>query len=481
MQETIITLAVLWAAGEVAGIMIALDAVDKGRTPEGSLAWAISLIFLPPVAIPLYVVFGARKFHGYVQARRSNVPAISGIREAVGKEIDDSGARVASADVHPIFTDLRHLAVLPPTTSNRTTLLIDGHDTFASIFDAIETAKKYILVQYYLIRQDHTGNRLKNRLCRKAAEGVSIYVLFDDIGSYGIRLGYIDDMRKAGIAIYGFNANRRRRNRFHLNFRNHRKLVVVDGKVGFVGGLNVGDEYLGKHAKYGPWRDTHARIEGPVVLSLQLAFFEDWFWATGEIPEFTWTVSRPTDGNDNQQAMVIASGPADRLETCSLFFMNAINAAKKRLWIATPYFTPDRAIVSALHSAALRGVDVRIMLPFRGDLRLVHLASWAYIEEVGKAGIDFYRYRAGFLHQKVMLVDDALSMVGTPNWDNRSMRINFEICLLAAGARTAAEIRDMLDRDFSRSQKISPAEFLSNQPTWFRLIVRTIRLLSPVL
>jgi cardiolipin synthase len=255
--------------------------------------------------------------------------------------------------------------------------------------------------------------------------------------------------------------------------------VVVDGQVAWVGGHNVGDEYLGKDPDIGRWRDVHVRIEGPAVIGAQLTFVEDWRWSTDSVPrELIWTPHVAPDGR--ARSLMIASGPADPMETALLMFMQAISSAEKRVWIASPYFVPDDAVVQALQLAALRGVDVRILIPEKADSRLVTLAAYSYFDDVKAGGARFYRYQNGFLHGKFMLVDDHIATIGTANFDNRSFRLNFEITAAIADAAFAREVYDMFEQDFANSRRMVLGE-LDAKPLWFRLAVRVARLLAPLL
>ena len=274
-----------------------------------------------------------------------------------------------------------------------------------------------------------------------------------------------------------FNTTKGIRNRFQLNFRNHRKVVVVDGRIAYTGGLNVGDEYMGRSEAFGPWRDTHICLRGPAVQAVQFAFVEDWYWATHRVPELEWAPNASERGE--KTVLVIPSGPADELETCGLFFTHAIHSARHRVWIASPYFVPDSKVVAALQIAALRGVDVRILLPEKADHVLVWLSSFSYYNETMPHGVRLFRYQPGFLHQKVMLVDDDISAVGTANLDNRSFRLNFEITLLVVDAGFGAQMREMFERDFDDSRLIEPGE-LEAKPLWFKVAVRVARLLAPI-
>lgn len=462
---------------EVLGILSAMHAVMNVRTPQGSIAWAISLVIVPVASVPAYWVFGRDKFNGYVLARRADEGQLDDLRRRarLGIEQIDAGTEWGNTVVRGI----EHLARLPFTGSNEVELLIDGDATFDSIFTGIDSAKEYVLVQFYIVRADDVGNELKSRLIAAAGRGVRVYFLYDEIGSLGLADSYIRELRNSGISILPFHSRKGSGNRFQLNFRNHRKTVVVDGREAWVGGHNVGDEYLGKDPAVGLWRDTHMRIEGPAALGAQIAFVEDWRWAADEtLGELEWQPVKSPDGK--AQALIIASGPADDIETASLMNTQAINAATHRIWIASPYFVPDDAIVQSLQLAALRGVDVRILIPEASDSLLAKLAAYTYFDEVGSTGVSFYRYQDGFLHGKVMLIDDSVATVGTANFDNRSFRLNFEITAIVADTDFARAVEAMFEDDFGRSRRMEAGEF-DDKNYLFRVAARLARLASPIL
>ena len=289
---------------------------------------------------------------------------------------------------------------------------------------------------------------------------------------------YREELREAGVAVSEFGTTQGWGNRFQLNFRNHRKIVVVDGRLGYVGGHNVGDEYLGLDAEVGFWRDTHMRVEGPSVLDLQRAFLGDWYWATRDLPELAWDPV-PAPSGSNVLSIGIPTGPADRFETAALMFVELIQAAKERLWIATPYFVPDRAVMAALQNAGLKGVDVRVIVPDVGDSLMVDLSTWSYTQDFVGTGIKGYRYEKGFLHQKVALIDDDISVIGTANFDNRSFRLNFEITQIVADEEFARQMEAMFEEDFANSRRFSAAE-LQEKSFLFRLGTRLARLAAPL-
>lgn len=460
----------------VLGILSAIDAVMGARTAQGSIAWAVSLVSLPMISVPAYWVLGRSKFHGYVTKRREwniHTDSVEGWDpEVTERFLYDDFAMPQAAHA------AQRLARLPFLSGNSVELLIDGEETFGSLVEGIEAATDYILFQFYIVKDDEIGCLLRDKLVEAARRGVRVYFLYDEVGSIALSKAYLTSLRDAGVEVYNFHTRQGPRNRFQINFRNHRKVVVTDGCVGWVGGLNVGDEYLGRDPRFGDWRDTHTRIEGPSALAAQLSFAEDWNWATGGVPELTWTPTACPDGSD-VPVLILPTGPADEFETAALMFTHAINSARERLWIASPYFVPDEGVMSALQLAGLRGVDVRIMIPDRADHLLVYLAAFSYFDDALAAGVKFYRYTAGFLHQKVMLIDDVAASVGTPNLDNRSLRLNFEITALVTDPDFVAQVDAMLEADFAASNEVGLGEY-SERPFWFKLAVRLARLTAPL-
>ncbi|MFM7180721.1 MAG: cardiolipin synthase [Verrucomicrobiales bacterium] len=460
----------------IPGALTSVRAIMETRTAQGAIAWAISLNTFPVVSVPAYWGFGRSKFEGYVSARRTERAKVAGrseeyMRKLVERELIAQPARDRALLVEK-------LAKLPFTTKNDAELLIDGEATFRSIFEGIDQAKEYVLVQFYILHDDDIGKQLKDRLLARAREGIKVRVLYDEIGSGNIAKVWGPDFKACGAEIVPFNSTKGSTNRFQLNFRNHRKIVVVDGLVAWVGGHNVGDEYLGKDPKVGAWRDTHVKLEGPVVDSVQIAFAEDWNWATGTMPDLNFD-PKPAASGASMDIMCLPSGPDDPLETCTLFNLHAIASAKTRLWISSPYFVPDEQFISALQLAALRGVDVRVIVPDKSDNKMVELSGWSYVEELERVGIKFYRHQKGFMHQKVMLIDDEGCTIGTANFDNRSFRLNFEITIAIHDRGFTDQVRKMLEKDLSDSRLVR-AEEVQSRGFWSRFAIRASRLMAPV-
>jgi cardiolipin synthase len=464
----------LLTASHVIGIGTALHALYYSRSSQGAIAWVLFLMVVPVLGVPAYFVLGRTRFAGY----RERIKAMLDAHRTVFAEYR---ARLAEhrlmARAGYQVDPFEHIGGNDILAGNRLELLIDGEKTFTSIFDALEKARNYILVEFFIIKDDKLGRALQERLIRKAQEGVSVFVLFDEIGSNKLPTAYVQELSRAGVKINRFHTRQGLSNFFQVNFRNHRKIVVVDGLVAFVGGHNVGEEYLGKGKKFSSWRDTHIKIEGPAVLPLQGTFCADWAWATGSLPSIGIPDIAPIGDSD---VLIVPSGPADPNERCTLLFLEAITRAKKRVWIASPYFVPDESILRALQLAAMRGVDVRVLLPEKADHLMVWLASFSYVPEVTAVGVKVFRYTEGFLHQKVFLVDDALSAVGTANLDNRSLRLNFEVTALVYDPSFCAHVTEMLTADFEKSRDVSSQTF-GELSLAMKLGSKAARLFSPVL
>jgi cardiolipin synthase len=443
----------------------------------------VSLVAMPYLTLVPYLFLGRSKFAGYADARRvenellrtrAHPPEWGTQASSAGLPTQQLGGRFAHS--------LTRLGGMPFLPGNSVRTLVNGAATFEAIFDAIGNARHYVIVQFFIVRDDALGEMLKDALIAKASQGVRVYFLYDSIGSFDLPHRYVAALRAGGVEMHPFATNRRFVNRLQLNFRNHRKIVAVDGERAFVGGHNVGVEYLGGRAPLSPWRDTHIEVRGPAVASIQFVFTEDWHWATQQLPEFAMPAATPGDPsrNEGMHCLVVPSGPADKQETCSLFFVEAINAARERVWITTPYLVPDEAVFSALRLAVLRGVDVRILIPCRRDHLVVFAASKLYAYDSLRAGIRIFRYQPGFLHQKVILIDSVAAAIGSANLDNRSFRLNFEIMVLTVDHGFAQEVETMLLNDFAESLEIDRNEY-RHASALRRVLMHVARLFSPIL
>lgn len=459
------------------GIAHAAHAVMNVRSSTGAIAWSISLVTFPWLTIPLYWILGRTKFHGYAEILRSVYAQHHQLVCQTYHELTQFQVTLPDnlAQLQPLAEAFTRI---PFTCGNAAELLIDGQQTYEAMLKAIASARDYILLQSYTVNHDQIGNKFKEALIARAKQGIRIYFLYDEIGSKKLSRSYIKSLQQHGIRVSAFNTTKGRGNRFQLNFRNHRKILVVDGEIAFVGGLNIGDEYLGKNRRLSPWRDTHMILQGPTVQTLQNSFMQDWYWATRKVLEVNWQVK--ANQEINQTAFILPTGPADQLPACKLFFVNVINQAQTRLWIASPYFVPDESTLSALKLAAMRGVDVRILLPNRPDHLLVYLCSFSYYSEMEAIGIKLYRYKNGFMHQKIILIDQDIAGVGTVNLDNRSFTLNFEVMAFIAESGFVQSVEKMLKADLAACIAVDLSEY-HRKPLWFKLAVRVSRLLTPLL
>jgi cardiolipin synthase len=425
---------------------------------------------MPFLAVPLYLVFGRTRFQGYTEALRE-AAAEFGDRVRAWYSRMESVAAKPRRDLETVEFLVQRLTRLPFIRGNRVELLVDGKATYESMHDAVASAQAYIFVQFYIVRDDKVGRQLRDALADKAAAGVRVYFLYDEIGSWNLPSAYLDAMREHSVQVSGFKTTRGPGNRLQINFRNHRKLLVVDGRVGFVGGLNLGEEYL-------RYRDTHLRIDGPAAQSIQISFLKDWYWANRSFPEVS--AETPAAMAEDQAAAVVCTGPADGTYNCSVLFATLINSARRRVWISSPYFVPDDISARALQAAALRGVDVRVLLPAKADQRFVELASFTYYAPMLNCGVRLFRYQGRFMHQKIILMDDSLAGVGTVNLDNRSLYLNFEATALVADRGFVQSVEAMLETDLEHCEPVHSNQF-DEKPLLFRAAARIARLASPLL
>lgn len=446
------------------GIIAALDVIWRGRSSQSMAAWVLALILMPVLTLPIYLLFGARRFRGYRRARRQGDTVLGPIGITVGNRLSPFIA-TPTALTKP-FTRLFRM---PEIHHNECTLLINGEATFNRLFQRIREAKHVICIQFYILRDDALGQELLHLLRQKVQQGVAVYLLYDEIGSHKLSRRYINALRQSGIDVSRFNPIRFRY-RWQLNFRNHRKVTIIDEQYAFVGGHNLGMEYLHQQ---GYWRDTHVEIHGPAALSFQLSFVEDWHWATSTVLPLPWAA---TCGCGSTSVMCLNPGPSDYQDSGATVVTHLINQAQHRCWLSAPYFIPDATLINALQLAVLRGIDVRVLLPEKADNWLVQQAMRSYIQELTHYGIHFHTYQKGFMHQKVILVDDDTACIGSMNLDNRSLHINFESAALIHDASFAQQVKTMLEIDFTHAR---PSQLRYNIGQ--RLLARSTRLLAPIL
>lgn len=380
--------------------------------------------------------------------------------------------------VHLLLRD----SLSPLTTGNVVKLLINGEEKFPEVIDALKSARHHIHFEYYIYDNDVIGNRLKEILMQKAREGVEVRFIYDDFGSRSIRKKFLRELKDSGVEAWPFNQIRFLPFANRLNYRNHRKIIIVDGNCGFVGGINVSDKYINeRRAGDLYWRDTHLRIDGPGVQYLQYLFFCDWNFCSKKKmqPEPVYfNVRKHADANESVQ--IAASGPDSPTSTIMLSMLKAINLARKEILLTTPYFIPGETILNALIVASLGGVSVKILVPGISDSKLVNAAAWSFYGDLLRAGVEIYLYRKGFIHVKTLVVDDYISIAGTANMDYRSFDLNFEVNAVVYGEKLAAQLNASFHEDILHAEKIQPDNW--RKRPWYKQVPEKIaRLLSPLL
>jgi len=474
----------LGIAIEVIALSLIPLVVLRRKEPSSTAAWILALIFLPGVGATLFLLFGRDRIRLPARWKRDADRALALRREAAlsipaATDSERTLAPVPDPAVRELFRVGAALAGAEPTGGNEVHVLVDGEATYDAIGAAIDAARMHVHAEYYLIRDDATARWFLDRLVAAARRGVRVRLLCDGYGSFWLGRRILRPLREAGAEIAFFLPARLLLLQ-PMNLRNHRKIVVVDDTTAFTGGINIGDEYRGKH---GPWRDTHIRVRGPAVDALAHVFAEDWHFATRrEIPVSPGGRDRAETGG-NALVAIVRSGPdiqGSPRETVHRLFFSAITLARRRVYITTPYFIPDRSILVALQTAALRGVDVRLLFPSRSNHRVVFQAGRSFYEELLEAGVKIYEYGPGMIHAKTMVVDGSVGLVGSANMDLRSFRLNFEVHALVRDGETASLLESGFEADIARSEQIVLALFRSRSWT-LRVVEGAARLLSPLM
>ncbi len=455
------------------------------KNPTTVWAWLLLLYFLPVIGFVLYLIF-AQNFR---KERMFKAKEIEGELKYAVRRQEESIFRKKLRLRDPELERFKSLilynlnegeAVL--TDNNDVRIFTDGEDKFRELIYELDHAKSYIHLQYYIIRDDELWKKIEEVLIRKVRQGVKVRVLFDSMGCRSTKHSVWRRLEAAGVEVAEFFPAFLGKFQLRLNYRNHRKIVVIDGRLGFVGGFNIGREYLGRSRKFGYWRDTHLCIEGSAVTSLAVRFVLDWNYAAKEnlflddslfeIPEYV------RGGRDPIQ--IITSGPDSRYPKIRDNYLRLIHMARKNIYIQTPYFVPDDDIKSALVIAAKSGIDVRIMIPCKPDHPFVYWATYSYIGEMIEAGARCYTYDNGFLHSKCLCVDGLVSCVGTANMDIRSFELNFEVNAVIYSSKTTLRLEKIFENDIPKSTMITRKKY--RQRNWFiRFREQFCRLFSPVL
>lgn len=372
------------------------------------------------------------------------------------------------------------LARTPISFASETRILTNGEETFGTLLLELRQAKHHIHMEYYIFRADHIGTRIKQILIDKARAGVAVRFMYDAVGSFQLSKAFLKEMSDAGVQVASYG-NSTSFFSSRVNYRNHRKIVVIDGDVGFMGGLNVGDEYLSRSKTYGFWRDTHMLVRGEAVRTMQIIFLQDWMHTTGEkILEQDYLTPQLRFMTGDGAVQIIASGPDNERRALKNIFFSMITSAEKSVWIASPYFIPDEDILTALRVAAISGLDVRLLFPAKPDKWIPFLASHSYFPALLEAGVKIYEYEKGFIHSKLLIVDGEIATIGTANMDMRSFHLNFEVNALLIQTESVARIVADFERDLLSTSLIEHEEFM-NKRMVIRILESAARLMSPLL
>ena len=464
-----------------ASVVVFLERRDAGAT----WAWLMVLLFIPVLGFILYLVFGQNLSRKRLFQWDDTTKV--GIEKLIARQVSDikgdyfpfrDGAIRSNKDL--IYMHLmNNEAVL--TQDNDITVYTHGEDKFEALLRDIKAAKNHIHFQYYIIRKDSLGKKILSALTEKAREGIKVRVLYDEMGSRTLNKKFFRELIKEGGEVEVFFPSRIPYINPRLNYRNHRKLVIIDGVTGFVGGFNVGDEYLGLNPRFGYWRDTHLRIEGSAVHAMQTRFILDWNQASASRDiTLDYRYFPETEFHGHAGVQIVTSGPDSEWEQIKNGYIKMISSAKKSIYIQTPYFIPDASLLDSLRIAALSGIDVRIMIPNKPDHMFVYWATFSYIGEMLKAGARIYIYDNGFIHAKTIVVDSETSSVGTANIDVRSFKLNFEVNAFIYDSELSKELGSIFLSDIKLSRELTIKDYLQ-RPLWIRFKESISRLLSPIL
>jgi cardiolipin synthase len=465
-------------AGYVFAFLLILRIILERRHPSATLAWMLGIALLPLIGIPLYFLIGVRRVRRHIRAKIAAVAPVSSslshrLRpEELSTEIGERCGQVLLAAGTP-----------PPTGGNRVTFLRGGDEAYEAVLTLIGSARDHLHAQFFILDVDPVGRRFIQALAARAREGIRVRLLLDAVGSWRALRRTVRPLREAGGEVVSFMPAFPLHRRWSAHLRNHRKLLIADGRKAFTGGMNIGKKYMGPRTSKEQWRDVAAIIEGPALPDLQALFLDDWAFATEEtLPpgDLFPPLSLLGGGTPPPCALQIAASGPDR-EARPIYegVFTAFTAARQRVWIETPYFVPDDGIGAALRNAALRGVDVRLIVPGTSDLRIVSLAGRSYFDEMMEAGVRIHLYRPTNLHSKVLVVDDDVGVIGSPNVDMRSFFLNFELGVFLYDRPQIEALADGFLEDLESSEAVDPVRFARRSRS-LQLLEDTCRIFSPL-
>lgn len=450
----------------------------ENRNPAKTLIWILLLILLPVIGLILYIFIGQ-------DFRRKKIITKKSIDRISRKNITKNLNQILAADFEQMPNDARQIAnllsnnsELPIYAGNRIETFTSGKECFDAFFTDIQRATEHIHIEFYIIANDTIGIRLRDLLIKKAKEGVRIRVIYDYLGSFSMNKKFLQPLKDAGAYVQAFLPIHRQIGLSKINYRNHRKLIIIDGKIGYTGGMNIANRYImGNHL--GLWRDTMVRFEGAAVHGLQNAFLVDWYFVESKLISDKKYYPTPRTF-DNNFVQIVSSGPDTDWESIMQGITAMIHSAKKYIYIHTPYFLPTEPILSALQIASLSGVDVRLMLPQRVDTKMIQLASHSYLKHILESGVRVFFYQNNFLHSKAIVADDYVSTIGTANMDFRSYEQNFELNAFIYDKKTATSLRLAFEKDLKSCKEITLEEWKKRKKI-DRLKDSVARIFSPIM
>ena len=453
----------------------------ENRNPARTLTWIVILAIFPVIGFVFYLLFGQnyQKKRVYRKKAINDQNASELLRQSNNLEVKEFLANHKKLEY--LINIASKQSNIPVTMNTQTKVLTNGSETFPKIIEELKKAKHHIHIEFYIVRDDDIGQKIKEILIEKAMNGVKVRFLYDAVGSWKLSRTFVKDLKKAGVEILAFSPVTVPVLNDTINYRNHRKIIVIDSKVGFVGGLNIGDEYLGKDQYFGKWRDTHLYLHGEGVRSLQFIFLQDWYYMTNEFIDDPEYFEIPTENIQSTGAIQLVSGGPDRKqEIIKDLFFAMITSARDSILIASPYFVPDDDLLTALKVAANGGVKVKILMPDRPDKKIVFYASRSYFPELLEAGVEIYEYKQGFLHSKILIVDGEVASVGTANMDMRSFHLNFEVTAFLYLEDSIKHLVKDFQKDLLDSAPILLNEF-KKRPIYKRIMESLSRLMAPLL
>jgi cardiolipin synthase len=452
------------------------------REPMSAIAWCLTVIVLPFLGPALFALFGYQSIHKPLARRKRRGAAFrAGVADSA-MEIKPEGEQgpLVPAGWETLARLAQHKDGFPVTSGNQIRLFFTGGPTYAAMLEAIHRAEHHVHIEFFIFRPDESGQQFIDALTAVARRGVKVRFLYDSVGSYTLSSRLLKTLRAAGGKVAAFLPLLNPLYRLRLNLRNHRKVLIVDGRVAFIGGLNIADEYLGRSQKYGYWRDTHFQIKGPAIQSLQRIFLEDWYFATEELVRGPGYEHTADVGPGSSLVQVVHSGPDADYKVIRETYFAGILRGRRRVWVASPYFVPDVGLLDALILAARSGVDVRFLGLFRPDKWIPFLAARYYWRDLLAAGVRVYQYARGMMHSKYMLVDGEWASVGTANTDNRSLYLNYEVNCLVYDPVVVTELEQQFLADLEWAIELDPKVY-ATRPLASRLAENAARLLSPIL